>query len=195
MTTSRGFTIIELLITIVVIGILAAISIISYNGFQERAKVAKLATLFDTYIDAAKIYKTKNGTYPPTTSPDGSTYGQVCLGAAGMFPANSSFIENQCVTATANGTQIIDVRVDNKFVNAIKPLIDQLPDGRSEIQDITVTLGSTTYIIKQRGVIYQASPTADKAEVLYYLPDRYNCTKGEQATGINGLRQCKVSLN
>jgi prepilin-type N-terminal cleavage/methylation domain-containing protein len=35
-----GFTIVELLIVIVVIGILAAITIVAYNGIQERARLA-----------------------------------------------------------------------------------------------------------------------------------------------------------
>lgn len=34
----RGFTIVELLIVIVVIGILAAITVVAYNGIQERAR-------------------------------------------------------------------------------------------------------------------------------------------------------------
>lgn len=34
----RGFTIVELLIVIVVIAILAAITIVAYNGIQARAK-------------------------------------------------------------------------------------------------------------------------------------------------------------
>jgi prepilin-type N-terminal cleavage/methylation domain-containing protein len=37
----RGFTIVELLIVIVVIGILAAITIVAYNGIQTRAATAK----------------------------------------------------------------------------------------------------------------------------------------------------------
>ena len=36
----RGFTIVELLIVIVVIGILAAITIVAYNGIQQRARTA-----------------------------------------------------------------------------------------------------------------------------------------------------------
>lgn len=35
--TTSGFTIVELLITIVVIGVLAAIAIVTYNGIQNRA--------------------------------------------------------------------------------------------------------------------------------------------------------------
>lgn len=37
-TKNSGFTLIELLIVIVVIAILAAISVVAYNGIQDRAK-------------------------------------------------------------------------------------------------------------------------------------------------------------
>lgn len=40
-TSQKGFTIVELLIVIVVIGILAAISIVAYNGIQNRAKASQ----------------------------------------------------------------------------------------------------------------------------------------------------------
>ena len=36
-TKNTGFTIVELLIVIVIIGILAAITIVAYNGIQNRA--------------------------------------------------------------------------------------------------------------------------------------------------------------
>ena len=39
-----GFTIVELLIVIVVIGILAAITIVSFNGVQEKAKTTQAQT-------------------------------------------------------------------------------------------------------------------------------------------------------
>jgi len=40
----QGFTIVELLIVIVVIGILAAITIVSFNGVQDRAKTTQAQT-------------------------------------------------------------------------------------------------------------------------------------------------------
>ena len=42
--TVSGFTIVELLIVIVVIAILAAISVVAYNGIQDRARASRVNT-------------------------------------------------------------------------------------------------------------------------------------------------------
>jgi prepilin-type N-terminal cleavage/methylation domain-containing protein len=52
--TQKGFTIVELLIVIVVIGILAAITIVSYGTIQERARVSRASADLQTLAKAIK---------------------------------------------------------------------------------------------------------------------------------------------
>lgn len=62
--TTSGFTIVELLIVIVVIGILAAITIVAYNGIQNRGKTASARSTTSNTVKKAEIYNTEVGNYP-----------------------------------------------------------------------------------------------------------------------------------
>jgi len=55
-----GFTIVELLIVIVVIGILAAITIISFNGIQNRARTAAVQNDLESSAKSLELYKFTN---------------------------------------------------------------------------------------------------------------------------------------
>lgn len=57
----RGFTIVELLIVIVVIGILAAIVIVAYQGVQSRAQQAKIQDDQNTLMKAISAAQIRTG--------------------------------------------------------------------------------------------------------------------------------------
>ena len=63
---NQGFTIVELLIVIVVIGILAAITIVSYNGVQARARNAARVSDITELQKKIEVYAIENGSYPKT---------------------------------------------------------------------------------------------------------------------------------
>lgn len=66
--SQHGFTIVELLIVIVIIAVLAAITIVAYNGLTNRAKDSAGQTAASTVIKKAAAYNAEVGNYPATTS-------------------------------------------------------------------------------------------------------------------------------
>lgn len=67
----RGFTIVELLIVVVVIAILAAITIVAYNGIQSRAQVSAAQAAVVSASKKIEAYKVSNDSYPSTVSAAG----------------------------------------------------------------------------------------------------------------------------
>jgi prepilin-type N-terminal cleavage/methylation domain-containing protein len=61
-----GFTIVELLVVIVVIGILAAISIVSYSGVTQRAVASTIKSDLDGVTRQLDLFRVDNDTYPLT---------------------------------------------------------------------------------------------------------------------------------
>lgn len=62
--TRSGFTIVELLIVIVVVGILAAIIIVAYNGIQNRARETVAKEALSQSSKKLELYKVDTGSYP-----------------------------------------------------------------------------------------------------------------------------------
>jgi len=61
---ARGFTIVELLIVVVVIAILAAITVVSYNGISSQARESTLKSELSTAAQQLQIAKLDTGSYP-----------------------------------------------------------------------------------------------------------------------------------
>ena len=61
---SRGFTLIELMIVIAIIGILAAIALIVSSSYAKRAKVAEATCDIDTIYKAMILLESDTGQWP-----------------------------------------------------------------------------------------------------------------------------------
>ena len=63
----KGFTLIEILVVVIIIGILAALVIPKYAGRTEQARNAATKTQIDTLFSSAlDMYEADNGNYPST---------------------------------------------------------------------------------------------------------------------------------
>lgn len=136
----RGFTIVELLIVIVVIGALATITFVTYKGVKEKAYNAKVIAGVRQYTDAIKSYKAINRVYPKTqTEIDGSFIAMTCLG--------KNYPNNTCGKVT--GTQIYS---DATFYTQIGTVLKGTDTG---INDQVYSVGSEDFV----GAVYGIDTT------------------------------------
>lgn len=61
--SKKGITLIELLITIVIVGILAAVAIPSYTGYMVRARRADAKTALEQLRASQEMFRAERGSY------------------------------------------------------------------------------------------------------------------------------------
>jgi len=71
---NQGFTIVELLIVIVVIGILALLVITTYSGIQAKARNAKRQSDIKSVQTQLEAFFSQNGYYPSLTDMNSSSW-------------------------------------------------------------------------------------------------------------------------
>jgi len=80
-----GFTLIELMVVIFILGLLAAVAVPRFMGESDKAKQQTTRTQIEMLSSALKIYKLDNGNYPTTEQ---GLKALVELPASGTLPKN-----------------------------------------------------------------------------------------------------------
>ncbi len=91
----RGFTIVELLIVIVVIGILALLVITTYSGIQAKARNSKRQTDVQSLQTHLEAFFSQNGYYPSLTD----------MNTASWLTTNMKSLDQSALTDPSNATQ------------------------------------------------------------------------------------------
>lgn len=164
----QGFTIVELLIVIVVIGILAAITIVAYNGVQTRAENNKTSAAVNQSIKLLMLYKELNGNYPSTPS------GYACLGTG----YNNGICFTQADGISSAGQETASFNTALKTVGSI-PNASTVP--------MTMPSGS---------IVAGASFESGANMIRYHLNGASQpCSAGGNGFNYGNVTQCRIILN
>ena len=110
MNAQKGFTLIELMIVIAIIGILAAIALPAYQDYTKRARAAEGLSLAGGAKTAVSEYYSSNNDFPGSNS------------AAGL--AQDTDIHGNSVTKVTVGTSgVITVTYNNKVTSGATVLL------------------------------------------------------------------------
>ena len=203
-----GFTIVELLIVIVVIAILAAVTVVAYNGITNQAKSVQLVSLVDGVEKQLRLGAVEPSyTIDDLTTGDGpfanvyengerNLTGTMCLGREEDYPETNDFPEGVCtVWMTDDGATTHTIRADNEAYDKLIAMYGTEIFAH-KIPEFSVTVaGANGNDTKYRGVtigtnksFFVGNTQAHDGIVLFWTaPVRGYCGAGESTIGSTNV--------
>jgi len=140
-SAATGFTLVEIMIVVVIIGLLAAMAIPAFQRSRQRSQAARLTNDFRQYDSAFQRYAMEAGQLPAAASPGGV----IPAGMAGYLPDAYTQPSPMGGLYVWSGPSSHIVLVNSNATDAVMQLVDAaLDDGDLTTGDF-IKVGPTAY--------------------------------------------------
>lgn len=119
----KAFTIIELLVVVVIIGVLALITIVSYSGIVNRVQTVSLDMDLSNNAKKLKAYASTNGSYPLTLDANRCAQTPVADTATCVTLSSGNTVSKYTSTASTFGLSIYSGTTIKKITESTNPSI------------------------------------------------------------------------
>ncbi len=121
---SAGFTLVEVMLVVVILGILAGVAVVAMGGKTKRASIAATRTTIAAIATAIDAFEVDNGTYPGSL--------QDLISSTGSSTWQGPYLQGKSVPADAWGNAVGYSKSGNSY-----ELVSSGPDGVRSGDDIT----------------------------------------------------------
>ena len=147
--TKRGFTLVEIMIVVMIIGILAAMAGVAFKHTRERAIATRIGNDLRVFADAFQTYALERGDYPadvgPATVPSGmEEYLNVSIFTS-TTPAGGSYDWDKGVFGITAAVSVMGTTIGPETILKIDEIID---DGNLGSGNVRSRSGGLLYIIE-----------------------------------------------
>lgn len=151
-----GFTIVEMMVVIVVIAVLAAVTIVSFTGVNQRATNASIQSDLASAVIKLKLYQVDNTAYPTLISSCPTpTAGNICLNSSpgnsySYVAVNTSNPQTYSLTETnTNGSAYVVTESSSPI--ATVPVVAPVSQTFASTASFTVPTSVTSVILEVWG--------------------------------------------
>jgi len=147
----KGFTLIELMIVVAIIGILAAVAIPAYQDYVVKAKLSKVQSTLDPLKLALSMYYQENGSFPSGTSTSntapGSFWTSLGLPSGATVPSEidpaTFVVDGTGLTTATIKMKILPGKIKANTIDGLFIVYSGSAAGTAVTWDCSVAAGTT----------------------------------------------------